>query len=125
MVQNKQTPKAGINSWTFSGKVTKKDFKYSANGNGVMSILLRVPSKNEKFTTSVWIKAFKETAEQIEEQVKEDTNWLFKGYLSKTTKLDEATGVKKYYDNYIISRFEVADEADFGAVEEGKDSVPF
>lgn len=107
MVNQEQT-RVGVNSWRFSGKVEKKNFKYSAKGNAFASLMIRIPAKNEKFNTVMWVKAFKEAAEQINEGVEEQTNWEFKGYVSNSKY--EKNGETRYSTDFIVTRFAPAAE---------------
>lgn len=117
-----QPVKVGINSFRFSGKVVKKNFKYSAKGNAYISVMVRIPAKNEKFSTVMWIKAFKETAESIEKDVKEDTNWDLRGYISNSSY--EKNGEKVYSTDFIITRYAPAVEAEAEEVASPVESGP-
>ncbi len=122
----------GVNRWNFSGKVVKKDFKYSKDGLLFGSVMLRIPSKNEKFSTVMWIKAFnskdgsKTVAEQIQDQIQEETNWSFFGYVQNSK--FEKDGETQYRTDFIVTKFAQA-QADIPQVseekEKDKDSVPF
>lgn len=120
----------GNNYWSFSGAVSNKSFRYSAEGNAFASLVLKVPSKNEKFSTTVIVKAFKETAEQLEEQIQNGQDWQFSGYLSKSSRVDDS-GKKTYQDNFVVNKFEPAEKADFDkgepvkATSVGEEKLPF
>lgn len=109
VTDNKEKPKAGINKWNFSGKVVKKNVKFSGNGNKYASVMIKVPAKNEKYSSVLWIKAFKEKAEEIENNVQEDKNYSFWGYVSNSSY--EKDGNKVYSTDFIVNGFTEADEA--------------
>lgn len=118
-----QKPKAGINKWGFSGKITKKDVKYSKSGNLFASLQITVPAKNEKFATKLWLKAFKEKAQEIEDNIKVDQNYSFWGYVSNSSY--EKDGQKVYATDFIINGFVEADEAATEPVAGTEEKVPF
>ncbi len=105
-----QKPKSGINKWGFSGKIVKKNVKFSQNGNMFASLMIKIPAKNEKYSTVLWLKAFKEKAQEIEDNIKEDQNYSFWGYVSNSSY--EKDGVKVYATDFIINGFVEADEAE-------------
>ena len=119
----KEKPKAGINKWNYSGSVVKKNAKFSGNGNMYASIMIKIPAKNPKYSTTLWIKAFKEKATEIEETVKEGANYSFWGYVSNSKY--EQNGETKWSTDFIINGFTEADEADAApVVDETKGEEP-
>ncbi len=105
-VGTKETPKTGINWWNLSGKVLDKKSKYTGNGNLIVELLIKVPAKNVKYDTVLWLKAFKETAEQIEASVEKDKNYSFSGYFSNNNY--EKDGKKVYRTDFVVNKFVVA-----------------
>ncbi len=104
-----ETPKSGVNRFTFSGKVERKSFKYSENGNAFASVMIRIPAKNPKFSTTLWLKAFKDAAEAIENgnevgvKVEEGGEYAFFGYVSNNKYKDE------WRTDFVINKFVAAD----------------
>ncbi len=119
----------GINRFNFSGKVVKKNFKYSKEGNLFGSLMIKIPAKNEKYSTVMWLKVFnskdgtKNLADEINENVAEDTNWSFYGYISNSK--FEKDGNTEYRTDFIINRFQEALESESKPAEPIKDEVPF
>ena len=105
-----QTNKVGINSWRFSGTVERKSFKFSQKGNAYVSLMVKIPAKNDKFTTTMWIKCFKELAEQINDQVESGTTWDFRGYVSNSSY--EKDGQRVFSNDFIVTRFAPAEADD-------------
>ncbi len=133
MSDQMETPKAGINRWNFSGKVIKKNFKFSKDGVLYGSVMVRIPSKNEKFSTVMWLKAFnskdgvKKLADQINDEVAEDTNWSFYGYVSnnKFEKVGEdGKTLTDWRTDFIVTKCIPALEAE-QVVVKAEDPAPF
>jgi hypothetical protein len=103
--------RAGVNNWIYSGKVDKKEFKYSTNGNAVFSCMVVIPAKNEKFTTKVFIKAFKEMAEELNTKIENGSNFWFSGYISNSS--FNKDGKTVYRTDYIVTRYETALEPEW------------
>ncbi len=134
-MENKyETPKVGINHWNVSGKVVKKNFKYATNGNLFGSVMVRVPAKNDKFTTNLWLKVFnskdgeKKLADEINDTIQENTNWSFYGYISVNKFENEKTKLTEYRTDFIVTRFLAAADIDQEvtvAASDQEDKVPF
>lgn len=107
MSSARPTPKTGINYFNLSGTVLKKKFKFSGNGNAFVSVHLKVPAKNPKFSTSLWLKAFKDVAQQINDGVEEQSTYSFTGYISNSS--FEKDGEKVWRTDFIINKFQVAE----------------
>ncbi len=134
-------PTAGKNFVNFSGRVVKKTEKYTTNGNLIVSIMLRIPAKNPKYSTVLWLKAFnsntpggKNLADEIVKDVKEDSNYSFTGYVtvrSYEKKDQDGNNVKAYAQDFVVNKFEEADEAEVvaeaeaGSGKPAEDDVPF
>ncbi len=114
--------KTGINRWNLSGKVAKKDSRYASNGMLVVTIRISVPSKNPKYTTTFFLKAFKELAEDIEKNVEEGSNYVFFGYFSNSSfKKGEET---IHRTDYVISKYGTAfDETTTSSTPESTEGV--
>ena len=136
MPQEKQVVKVGRNYWNYSGKVVKKNEKYTQNGNLIVSVMLKVPAQNPKYSTTVWLKAFnsaqdpsKNVADQIVEKVADNSNYSFSGYLTVRSydKVDEKTGEtkKQYAQDFVINKFEVAEGEVDTEVKTQDEEVPF
>jgi len=106
-IPNKKTKTVGLNYFSFSGSIKKKDFQYSKNGKPFCTITLSVPAKNEKFSNTFRLKAFGELAESIDKDVTDGSTWAFNGYVSNSSYVD-AKGEKKWSTDFIINGFEVA-----------------
>lgn len=118
MTEVKRQVVTGNNYWSFSGAVTKKEMKYSGEGNAFLSLMLRIPSKNPKFTTVLFLKAFKETAEAVDNGVEDGKDYQFTGYLQKSSYMK---GEEKVYStDFIINKFEPATKADFDTPQEAE-----
>ncbi len=130
-----ETPKTGINRWNFSGKVAKKNFKYATNGNLFGSVMIKIPAKNEKFSTTLWLKVFnskdgeKKLADEVNDNVAEGTNWSFYGYVSVNKFENPETKKTEYRNDYIVTRALPAAEDEAAMVSAvtpvAEDSVPF
>lgn len=130
-----QVKAEGVNRWIYSGKVSKKNFKYSVNGNAMFSCMLIVPAMKEKFATRVWVKAFKTLAEELNAAINDSDSVWFTGYLSNNS-FTGADGKKVFKDDLIITKWEKAtvapwqkdaDTASYAGSGEPKNSseVPF
>lgn len=117
-----QKPKAGVNKWSFSGKVEQKTVKFSTNGNQFANVRITIPAKNAKFTTKLFLKAFRDKAQEIEDNIKEGENYSFWGYVS--TSSYEKDGQKVYSTDFIINGFTEADEADYPAEQAQAEAAP-
>lgn len=103
--------RTGQNLWIVSGKVVKKEVKYSEAGNCVANITLEIPTNNPKYKAERHrLVAFKETAEEISNRIEEGQNWCFKA--SVKNNVYEKEGKKVYEKSLIINKFETAVEVD-------------
>ncbi len=120
----------GINRFEFSGKVIKKDLKFSSKtGNMYGSITVEIPGKEEKWKTNMFVKFFSELAEKAEAEINVGDNQSFYGYVKNGSYVAQ-TGEKKYTTDFVAMGFEKAEEVaktEFvkGNDEKEKDDIPF
>lgn len=110
-------PRSGMNTFTFSGKVLKKEVKYSAKGNPWGSVRVEIPSKKEEFTTSFFVKVFGPEAEAVNEQVNEGSEYYFTGYVKNNSYMNKE-GVKVYSTDFVASKFGPVAESEISNTEE-------